>query len=117
MIKFKRSKTANVMVTEMKPIFSDKKYLNPLIELVPRNKDVGGVIKMQVQEEEEIEEEQNNEDFFRDCNRDTDDVYVKCFETDWSKSSISRIVKNQDDQVAVKIYLKSIYKDLVTVYR
>lgn len=67
---------------------------------MPRVKDIGGILKYQLeggQEEEEEEEDKIIEDFFRDCPRDSDELFVKCFEFDWAKSSITKIVKNPDE--------------------
>jgi len=51
MIKFKRPNFANVMKRiEPSSIFTDKNYSIPLIESVPRNKDLDGILDLQLEE-------------------------------------------------------------------
>lgn len=48
---------------------------------------------------------------------DTQDMYMKCFEYDWSQCKIPKIIKDQGELYRVKQYLKSIYKPIRETYK
>lgn len=54
---------------------------------------------------------------FKDYQLDTDELLKKCFEEDWSKCRIPRIVKNAEDLQNVKEYLHSQYKYYKACYK
>ena len=48
---------------------------------------------------------------------DNDDIINQCFEYDWAQCKIPRIIKNEEELLKVRNYLKSIYKPIREVYK
>ena len=48
---------------------------------------------------------------------DTVKLLSDCFETDWKRTKVDKIVKNEEDRSAFKAYCKSIYSHFREVYK
>lgn len=60
------------------------------IESVPRIKDLDGMLKLN----NKIEEEHQEENFFSNYHPDGDEDYEKCFEYDWNKGNLDKLISN-----------------------
>ena len=49
---------------------------------------------------------------FRDYKPDNKELLDECFEFDWSCSKLEKIIKNEEERIKCKQYLKSIYKQM-----
>ncbi len=49
---------------------------------------------------------------FKDYKIDTKELLDECFEFDWASSKLEKIIKNEEDRLKCKQYLKSIYKQM-----
>jgi hypothetical protein len=49
---------------------------------------------------------------FRDYKPDNPTLIDECFEYDWSCTKLEKILKNEEEQLKSKEYLKSIYKNM-----
>jgi hypothetical protein len=57
------------------------------VESIPRIKDLGGMLELNIVIEEEPEE-----NFFSSCHCDNDEDFERCFEYDWKKGNIDRLL-------------------------
>lgn len=48
---------------------------------------------------------------------DDDDIVARCFEYDWARTKIPRIIKKEDELEKIRVFLKSIYKPIREVYK
>ena len=91
----------------------DKNYLGKL-EWFPRPKRKNLVI---YDEEVPIPDWNIKDSVFWGYMIDTNDLYMKCFEFDWSQCKIPKIIKDPNELFIVKKYLKSIYKPIRETYK
>lgn len=54
---------------------------------------------------------------FKDYKFDNDELLGKCFEYDWNKSKVTKIVKDQYELQKIKTYLSSKYKIIKEIYK
>ena len=48
---------------------------------------------------------------------DNSKLLADCFETDWNRTKVDKIVKNEEDRAELKAYCKSIYQHFREVYK
>lgn len=54
---------------------------------------------------------------FASYKADTDKLLTDCFETDWARTKVDKIVKNESERAELKVYCRSIYKWFREVYK
>eukprot|EP00347_Sterkiella_histriomuscorum_P006983 403350697 len=118
----------------------DTKSKSQLLKLnVPKTNIIKNVIKKQIVLTEtylqdmtciprpppKIEEERENlktpwsffNSVFKDYKQDTIELLNECFEFDWDSSKLEKIIKNEEERLQCKVYLKSQYKIIRETYK
>lgn len=54
---------------------------------------------------------------FKEWKKDNTSILDSCFEIDWKRSKIEKLIKNKDEMNEFKEFLRSKYKDIKETYK